>query len=250
MDTPELDKLLNKKISDLRDFRQNQEGLWQLVHGGYLVCEGLIRSAAILPELTMQETHRVMMWWTVLDYQMESFFLCVNRQLDVAVGALRTASEWTRDLARIGNDKANMTMWLNRTDSATQKKYRQEFRFDDSDDLEKGIHVLYDLASHFGALGHTRTLRPVKCVENGKYVISDVPDVEVFKCLEIWLAVFYPLQAVCARRFIFDRKSQLADPYRHFQNMWNAFDPLFDAYRANLRKQNADVIGALYKHGG
>jgi hypothetical protein len=246
MDTSKLDKLLNKKISDLRDFRQNQEGLWQLVHGGYLVCEELIRSAAILPELTIQEKHRVMMWWTVLDYQMESFFLCINRQLDVSVATLRVASEWTRDLARIGNDEAKMTLWLNRTDSATQKKYRREFRFDDSDDLEKGIHRLYDLASNFGVHGHTRALRPIKSLENGKYVVLDVPDVEVFKCLEIWLAVFYPLQGICSRRFVLDRTAQLAGPYKHFQNMWNAFDPLFDAYRANLRKQNADVIGTLY----
>jgi hypothetical protein len=246
MDTTKLDNLLNKKISDLQDFRKNQEGLWQLVHGGYLVCEELIRSAAILPQLTIQETHRVMMWWTVLDYQMESFFLCINRQLDVAIAALRTASEWTRDIARIGNDEAKMTMWLDRTDAATQKKYRREFCFDDSDDLEKGIHLLYDLASNFGALGHTRTLRPVKTVEDGKYIISDVPDVEVYKCLGIWLAGFYPLQAVCSRQFVLDRTSQLAGPYRDFQNMWKAFEPLFDAYRENLRKQNADVIGTLH----
>jgi hypothetical protein len=34
MDTPELDNLLNKKLADLRDFRQNQEPLWQVVRGG------------------------------------------------------------------------------------------------------------------------------------------------------------------------------------------------------------------------
>src|SRR5919109_3275416 len=246
MDTPELDNLLNKKLADLRDFRQNQEPLWQVVNGGYLVSEGLIRSAVLLPELTIQETHRAMMWWTVLDYQMESFFLCINRQLGLALACLRMAAELTRDVARIGNDEAKMTIWLNRSDRAIQKQYRREFRFDDLDELEKYIHQLYDLASSFGIHGHTLrsgALSPVKNLENGKYVILDVSDVEVFKTLEIWLAAFYPLQAVFFRCFFADRKSQLAGPYGHFQNMWNAFNPVFDAYRTNLRKENADVIG-------
>jgi len=249
MDTPKLDNFLNRKITDLRDFRQNQEQLWHVADGVYLVCEGLIRSAVVLPELTIQETHRAMMWWTVLDYQMESFFLCINRQLDLAVASLRMAAELTRDVARIGNDEAKMAIWLNRSDPAMQKKYRREFRFEDSDELEKYIHRLYDLASRFGVHGHTQrsaALEPVKFLENGKYVVLEVADMEVFKTLEIWLAAFYPLQAVCSRCFVSDRKSQLAEPYRHFQNTWDAFNPFFDDYRTILRKQNADVIGTLH----
>jgi hypothetical protein len=187
-----------------------------------------------------------MMWWTVLDYQMESFFLCINRQLDLALASLRMAAELTRDVARIGNDEAKLHMWLNRSDRATKQKYRRKFRFDDSDELEKYIHRLYDLASDFGVHGHNLrsvALEPVKFLENGKYVVLEVPDMEVFKSLEIWLAAFFPLQAVCSRCFVSDRKSQLAEPYRHFQNVWNAFNPSFDEYRTNLRKENADVIG-------
>lgn len=249
MNTDKLDGLLNKKFSDLEEFRQNQKEVWQVVDVGYLVCEGLIMSAVTIPELTMIETHRVMMWWTVLDYQMQGFFLCIDRQLDLALASLRMASELTRDIAQIDNDETKLNTWLNRIDPKIKKQYRKEFQFNDSDNLERYVHKLYDLASTFGTHFHmlrSSSMRPVKSAMKGKYVVLDVPDLAVFKVLEIWLAAFYPLQAVCSRRFVLDRKNQLAIPYGHFQSVWDAFNPIFDNYRKNLRDQDADVIGPLH----
>jgi len=176
LDTPELDRLLKRKLDDFNEFRQNQKELWQVVDGGYLVCDGFIRYTVQLPNLTKIETHRAMMWWTMLDYQMESFFLNINRQLDLALASLRMASELSRDIARIDNDEGKLNIWLNRdSNPEIKKQYRKNFRFDDSDSLEKYVHDLYDIASSLGIHGHflrSGKMRPVESGIDKKYIFS------------------------------------------------------------------------------
>ncbi|MBM4301568.1 MAG: hypothetical protein FJ121_08565 [Deltaproteobacteria bacterium] len=123
-----LDGIVEAKFNNLQEFRQNQEELWHFINTAYLVSSGLIRSIVVLPDLTTIETHRIMMWWTMLDYQMESLFLNINRQLEIALASLRMASEIARDIARIGNDETKLHIWLNKINNTTIKKqYKKIF---------------------------------------------------------------------------------------------------------------------------
>jgi hypothetical protein len=249
MDTSRLDNLLNRKFSDLRTFRENQDVLWQLVNAGYLVSEGLIKcTALLLSDPTIVETHRTVMWWTVLDYQMEAFFLCINRQLDLSLASLRMASELTRDIVRVGSDEKKLSIWLGRIKGSTRKEYRKSFRFDDSDSIENLVHKLYDLASDFSVHGHvvrSASMKPSKSVNAGEHVVLEVPDIEVFKILEVWLTAFYPIHALCSRCFMAERGDELEEAYGHFKNMWEAFNPALEDYRRNIREDEGYPPGTI-----
>ncbi len=158
METP-LDNLLNRKIASLQDFRRNQERLWVTIGSGFLASEILIQSASVLPDLTEPETHRLVMWWTVRDYQAESLFLLLDTRLDEGIALLRMAAELVRDLARIADDADHLKIWLDRSNPQIKKRHRRIFRFNDDDELEKYIHKLYTLASDHGIHGHVRRSR-------------------------------------------------------------------------------------------
>ncbi|MGH9839791.1 MAG: hypothetical protein ACREEM_13500 [Blastocatellia bacterium] len=245
MEAPELDARLEKKLSNLQNFRRNQEAIWGTVGTAYFVSQMLIQSVTVLQDLTLQEAHRSMMWRTALDYQMESFFLLIDTRLDEGLAVLRMTSELTRDIARIGNDAARLHCWQNRLDPNNLRQYRQDFKFDDTNKFERFIHDLYRLSSSFGVHGHrsrTAALRPTGEIVEGKYVVLDVPDTEVFKGLEIWLAAFYPVHQICAQTFFPLRSEQLVECHSHFLSLWEAFDGVFAVYRDNLRKLDADVL--------
>ena len=249
MEAPELDARLDRKFSNLRDFQRNQKELWATIGSGYFVCQVLIKSIVVLPDLTAEETHRLMMWETVLDYDMESFFLLIDSRLDEGGALLRMASELSRDIARIGNNPGRLEAWLNRSKGAKKRnQYRDSFRFDDSNAFERYIHKLYDLSSQFGVHGHTtRTaaLRSMGTLEDGRYVVLQVPDDEVFKTLRLWLAAFYPLHQVCVQSFFPRRREELAVPYKTFGEMWEAFDGVFKLYCENLIDIDADEMSSL-----
>jgi len=79
-DTPELDSLLERKIKQLREFRQKQEGVWVIVSGAYLVSRSLIVALAKDGLLSPISAHRLMMWQTINGYLVESFFLLIDRR--------------------------------------------------------------------------------------------------------------------------------------------------------------------------
>jgi hypothetical protein len=86
-DTPELDSLLERKIKQLREFRQKQEGVWVIVSGAYLVSRSLIVALAKDGLLSPISAHRLMMWQTINGYLVESFFLLIDRRLDEGYAA-------------------------------------------------------------------------------------------------------------------------------------------------------------------
>jgi hypothetical protein len=155
----ELDTFLERKLANLREFRKNQEVVWITVSGALLVSRTLI--AAIATDGLLRSApapHRLMMWQTVLSYQTESFFLLVDRRIDEGLALLRMAAELARDIIRIGDSEDQLEIWLSRLKGKQQKKaFRDKFRFIDSDETEKYVHKLYDLASNIGIHGHSST---------------------------------------------------------------------------------------------
>lgn len=249
-DSPELDSLLERKLKHFRAFREGQEGVWGTIDGAYLVSRGLIGAVAKDGPLSTAGTHRLMMWQTVLDYQMESFFLLIDRRLDEGLALLRMAAELARDVSRIADDATLLDIWLNRTDGKAQKNaYRGAFRFSDTDSTEEYVHRLYDLASTFGIHGHILTsskLQPTRMSPDGKIVALEVPDIEVYRTLEIWLAAFFPLQELCLRVFRIGCGITIAQAGVHYDQMRIAFDDIFAKYRETLRSMDADVLATLH----
>ena len=157
-ESAELDALLASKMASLAEFKREQEEVCILVNSAYLAARTMI--VAVLKDGLSGElsSHRFMMWQTVLEYQVESFFLLVSRRLDEGLAVLRMTAELARDLVRIGDDHRLLNTWLNRASDKTERKiYRTEFRFSDTDQVEAHVHRLYDLASVFGIHGHSTT---------------------------------------------------------------------------------------------
>jgi len=249
-ESPELDSLLERKLANFREFQKGQTGVWGTVNGAYLVSRGLVTAVVKEGALSAVGAHRLMMWQTVLDYQMESFFLLIDRRLDEGLGLLRMAAELARDLARISVNATLLDTWLNRASGKTYKKaYRDAFRFSDSDRIEVYVHKLYDLASTCGIHGHTlaaSTLQPIRRSADGQVVALDVPDLEVYRTLEIWLAAFFPFQELCHRAFRTAGGANVVEAGAHYDQMRKAFDDVFATYRESLRKMGADVLVTLH----
>ncbi|MBI5612911.1 MAG: hypothetical protein HY942_07590 [Gammaproteobacteria bacterium] len=249
-ESPELDSLLERKLANFRDFQKEQEGVWDTVNGAYLVSRGLVSAVAKDGVLPAGGSHRLTMWQTVLNYQMESFFLLIDRRLDEGLALLRMAAELARDVGRISDDATLVDTWLNRVNGKAQKNaYRDAFRFSDSDRIEVYVHKLYDLASTFGIHGHTLTsssLQPNRLSPDGKVFALGVPDVEVYRTIEIWLAAFFPLQELCHRVFRVTGGATVVQAGLHYDQMRKAFDDVFAMYRESLQKLDADVLAGLH----
>ena len=94
-DAPELDGLVDRKTRNIATFRDEQEGMWAVVNLAYLASRSLVTSTAAFGAKSATDlaaAHRLMMWYTVIDYQMESFFLMVDRRLGAGLALLRMAS--------------------------------------------------------------------------------------------------------------------------------------------------------------
>lgn len=249
-ETPELDSLLERKLANFREFQKGQEGVWGIVDAAYLASRALVGAVAKEGRLSAVGAHRLMMWQSILDYQMESFFLLIDRRLDEGLALLRMAAELARDVARISENETLLDAWLNRMGGNAQKTaYRRNFRFSDSDGTEAYIHKLYDLASTFGIHGHTLTsskLQPTRVSPDGEVIALELPDEEVYRTLEIWLAAFFPLQELCHRGFRGVGGPIVAQSGTYYDEMRRAFDVVFETYRESLRKVNADVLSGLH----
>jgi hypothetical protein len=236
MSTSELDGRFATKIENIERFRDEQDGVWAVVNGAYLAAGGLITASATFCVRASIDAHRAMMWHALLDYQVESFFLILDRKLSEGVALLRLASEVARDIARIGGDEARLKLWLARGSTQARKTYRAQFKFTESDPVEHYVLKLYDLASSFGVHGHILTSMKMQPVEEiGDMTVLRVPDIAVYETLSIWLATFFPLHHMCVRTFTEHDVPELRHAYALFRNMEGAFAEVFEIYRENLR---------------
>lgn len=249
-DSPELDSLLERKLANIEGLREGQPELWATINAAYVVSRGLIAAVATGEARSTAGADRLMMWQTVLEYQIESFFLLIDRRLDGGVALLRMAAELSRDLARIWDDETLLDVWLDRSTGRTQKKaYRDAFRFDESDKNESYVHKLYDLASTFGIHGHilsSSMLQPTRRSSDGKLFALEVPDIAMHRTLEIWLAGFFPLQELCLRKLRTTKIPAISRAIAHFDEMRRAFDQLFATYREALRSLDPDGPAAMH----
>lgn len=237
-DTPELDSLLERKIKQLREFRQKQEGAWLLVSGAHLVSRNLIVALTKDGRLPLISAHRLMMWQTINGYLMESFFLLIDRRLDEGYALLWMAAEHTRDLIRIGDDQTKLEIWEKHKDGKKQKQlYRDVFKFNKSDKLEEHIYNLYNVATNHGVHGH-QTARSfsemLRASPDGRIISLTVSDLGVYQCLLVWLTSFFPIQQLCLQTFDASFGSATSQAVASYLQMWKAFDETVEQIRQVL----------------
>lgn len=247
-EAPEFDVVAATRAEHLSGFRERQPGVWAMASLAYLANRQMALSAATSAQLTAgaTDTHRLMMWYTLLEYQVDAFFLIAARRLGAGVSVLRLASELARDIARIGTDNERLAIWLQRQSSKqARRRYRAEFLFDDRDPSESYVHKLYDLASTFGVHGHTLDSSqsvPIEYSSDGSVVVLAVPDTAVYRTLAIWLAAAFPLNVVCAKTFAcLQADGDRAESYQLCEGARRVFDDAFKGYRASLKEMRVDV---------
>ena len=248
-DTPELDLLLEKKVEQLREFRQKQEGVWLIVSGAHLVSRNLIVALTKDNHLSPISAHRLMMWQTIDGYLIESFFLLIDRRLDEAHALLRMAAEHTRDLIRIGDDQTKLEIWEKHKHGKKEKQlYRDVFKFNKSDKLEKHIYNLYNLTTNYGVHGHqtaNSSSEPLSASPDGRIISLTVSDLGVYQCLIIWLTSFFPIQQLCLQTFEASFGSATSRAVASYLQMWKAFDETVEQVRQSVRAMQADEHNGL-----
>jgi hypothetical protein len=91
--------------------------------------------------------------------------------------------------------------------------------------------------------------RQVCCLnpsEDGKVLVLEVPDIEVYRNLEIWLASFFPIQTLCLRTFEDAKGIATNEAVACFGQFRGAFDEVFKVYRESLRQMKADILADLH----
>lgn len=244
----ELDGMLARKLKNIQQFRAEQDTTWALANSAVLAVRASIDIAALHGCASPTDAHRVMMWYTVVDYEIESFFLILDRKLGEGVALLRMAAELARDMACINKNPANLHIWLKREKKEAQKDYRKTFRFDEADPLQAYVLKLYDLASGMGVHGHVLTsvnMKPVDQSPDGDFVSLAVPDLAVYQTLELWLAAFFPINELFAAGFDWELNEPMKITRSNYNQMMNLFSGAFVAYRKGLAGMNADALGPV-----
>jgi hypothetical protein len=86
------------------------------------------------------------------------------------------------------------------------------------------------------------SVQPERTSPDGEVAMLKVPDLEVYKVLEIWLASFFPTQELCIRSLTEDRGKAMTEFEPHYREIQKSFDEAFNAYRDSLRQQKADIL--------
>jgi hypothetical protein len=251
-DVKELDGLVAGRQTAISAFRDEQPEIWLMVNSAYLSAWQLAIAAATRDHGTAaQATDAVRsdLWLTLIDYQMSSFLLLIQRQLGAGVALLRLASELGRDVPRIGASESRLDAWLTRRSSKdSDDKYRKQSRFDETNNLERFVHQLYDLASVHGVHGHMLDSShsvPTDVSPNGTVLRLEVPDLAASKTLSIWLGAAFPLNELCARTFPSRQAGVLAEAYAAFRS-WTTFDELLAVFRRSMSAIDADILGTVH----
>jgi hypothetical protein len=87
--------------------------------------------------------------------------------------------------------------------------------------------------------------QPVRSSPGGKVLILDVPDIDVYEILEIWLASFFPIQELCLRTFEGVQGIATIEAVACFRQFRGRFDEMLEIYRESLRQMKADILAEL-----
>ena len=216
-----VEEYLNIQQSRISEFSKNHPDISRILGTCFNVSRMLMVTIGHQPSLSLVETHRLVMWQSVTEYQVQSLILILTGKLDSGHALLRLATELSRDVHCIGDDESRLTLWLDK--EKRRQEYRTLFKFDDTSDFGKTVHDIYKFCSQFGVHGHRTTSafsEPVgRTGKNDCLLLIDVTDLAILDAVQIWLMAFVSIQHLCASTFFERHLVELQEPLSHFASL-------------------------------
>lgn len=203
MEAPELDAMIARTFSDIERFRINQHGLWTTLNYGCFSAHGLIVAAACHGKHQLKEVFPEMLWQRVLQYQINSLFSLVARNLDEGYAILRLAADLAKDMARLAGAPGLEAVWNNRLKGDGKEAYSKKFHFHPNQSRDEDqVKRLWDLTSKFAIHGHVvGGMASTKVQTDGSIAFLSIPDMEVMKSIRLWMVGFLSVHALCMRPY-------------------------------------------------
>lgn len=192
-----------KRDSMVSDFFAECADVPELLNSSILVVRMHLQSA-VRADHDLDRVMLLNLWRTMYDYQEDALYFILCRRFDAAFAMLRLAAELARDVARMGEDRANLEMWIRKDSERDKKHYKTTFRFNQQDPIEKFLHSQYKLFSQWGVHGHMTgdlAREPVGTTADGEFLRVGITNDSVLKNLGIWGLSFFAANQMCARHF-------------------------------------------------
>ncbi|HTB15472.1 MAG TPA: hypothetical protein VK752_28070 [Bryobacteraceae bacterium] len=235
-------RLCDTQHERLTQFREDYPDLDVVLSAALNVGHLIVGSISLIRGLTVTETHRWMMWQTLLGYQQQSLLLIVSGNTDAGLALIRLAMELGRDVAVIQDHDERLELWLKRRDPARRGEYRRLFRFDDGTAAGAMARKAYDLCSEFGVHGHVSDAMHFEVVGGfappgrDEFAMLRISDAGVLSALQIWLTAFAWPHILCLETFGEKHGQELAEPSRLFMQMVDAIGPILTAIAVRLKE--------------
>lgn len=200
-DVHPLDELLDIERHAVIEFAKNHPDFWGYTQNASSAARMLISIAAKVHH-TEPEAYRLILWQTVLRYQIHALQSIIIGELGIAYTLIRNATELSRDIICIKTDN-DVERWFK---SKTERKRDNFFKFNESDPVQAYVHSVYKEASDLGTHGHFSLMKFGEIADHlehdGKEIaMVQVSDKGMGRALHLWLASFTPIQMLCGSIF-------------------------------------------------
>jgi hypothetical protein len=205
-----LNSFVARKFARIEEFRTQNPTVWLAADLACVSVEGLLSAVASdmsASDWSMVDSELFLMWQDVYQYQSESLFLIIDHCFNEGYALIRMATELVRDAACIADNGALLEVRKRRLESRESRNdYRKAFKFREDRELEAYVKRLYDLASDYSVHGHllghiSRKPAQSSGVYKG-YTLLTIPEEAVHQQLLPWLMGFFPMQQICASKFV------------------------------------------------
>jgi hypothetical protein len=237
-----LDEWLSFEQESISKFKKEYPDVWSFFGECINLARAIPYTIGQQEGHTEIEMHRLFLWQKVLHYQTQSLFLLLQSQLDAGFALLRLASELSRDVIRIADDKEMLAIWTDREDRS--KEYRNLFKFDANSPDEELVFNIYKFASKFGVHGHmTDTMFSEaigSTVKDASIISFGVSNIGILDAVHMWMMSFLPMHHICAKSFMskyFVARPEIFLTLRDYEVKMNLSIQTVAGYLENMRKK-------------
>ena len=236
--THPIDEMMRFQYRWVREFSVVYPDIWGAIGSGINIVQMTQWMIGHQPDPSMVEVHRLVMWQTVLDYQIQSIILILQHKLDSGLALLRMAAELSRDVYVIGSDQARMDLWMEK--EKQRREYQEIFKFDKSFPPAKIVHDIYKLCSKFGVHGHVsnNVFSELKgrAGKDGQLALLDVSQIGIVESVGTWLMGFAPMHHLCSNEFFTSQPAELFKEFSDWHEFELSFMELVQLFHASLNE--------------
>jgi len=199
----EILEIWKTKDAGIRSFLKTYPQLLDMLNGLIVVAKVPI-SAAYDSDLTSEQAFLLQLWVAIYKYQEDSLFLIMSKRFDSGFALLRMAAELARDIVRMSEDNVNYEMWQKKNELNREECYKQTFRFNQKNQIERFVFKQYNLFSNWGVHGHLTAISQREHVgetDDGRFAQIAIPEEAVVRNIGLWMASYLPLHQMCQKVF-------------------------------------------------